>query len=376
MAASLKTRHFGRIPETGQSIEAWTLSGKNGLELEVITYGGIVTRILAPDDNGQRADVVLGFADLASYLTGHPYFGAIVGRVAGRITGASFCLDGSTFNLVENEPPNQLHGGAHGFDKKVWTATPMNNSAGEPSLCLAYRSSDGEEGYPGTVDVTVIYTITRDNVFLIESEATTDRATPFSLTHHSYFNLGGETAPSIMDHELVIHADTFIPTDEQMTLCGRVEAVSEQGNGFRRFRSLASALPYLSKNHGDLYVLRKPLPDSVNVQLMPAAKLLHSRSGRILDVSTTETHLQLYTGVALDGSMIGKTGTPYNRHAGMCLECQGYPDGANAPNLGNIILRPGQPRRNVTAYAFSTTKDPGFCRDVSLSCFSQIRSRL
>lgn len=334
------------------------LRGRGGLELEILTYGGIVTRLFAPDHNGDRADVVLGFNDLESYLAGHPYFGSITGRVAGRIAGASFHLEGKNYTLARNEPPNHLHGGIHGFDKKIWTATPLEDPRGS-SLRLAYRSQDGEEGYPGTVDVTVTYTVTEDNVFVIETEATTDRPTPFNLTHHSYFNLAGESAGSITDHELQVYADAFIPTDEHMTLLDRVESVSGRNNDFRQPRRLAAAIPLLFHNHGDLYAIRKAVSNGAGRKPEPAARLLHPRSGRVLEVSTTETHLQFYTAAALDGSLRGKSGVPYGRYAAVCLECQGYSNGANAPELGNIILRPEHASRQTTTYKFSTIAGNG-----------------
>lgn len=358
MALSLNSRPFGFLP-TGESVEAWTLTGSGGLVLEVITYGGIVTRLLAPDRAGVLADVVLGFNDLDSYLAGHPYFGAIVGRVAGRITDAAFNLEGETYELARNDPPNHLHGGVQGFDKKIWAATPMYGPDGALSLRLTYRSPDGEEGYPGTVDVTVTYTVTDDNVFLIETEAVTDRPTPFNLTQHSYFNLGGEGVGSIADHELQINADESAVTDEHMTLLGRIESVIDHNNDFRQPRSLGVAIPLLFQNHGDVYLIRNAVPDDHNPKPVPSARLVHPGSGRVLDVSTTETHLQFYTGAFLDGSLIGKSGIAYARHAGVCLECHGYPDGANTPSLGDIILRPGQPQRQITAYAFSTADTDG-----------------
>jgi aldose 1-epimerase len=353
MAASLKSRAFGFLP-AGESVEAWTLTGRGGLVLEVITYGGIVTRVLAPDRNGRLDDVVLGFNDLDSYLAGHPYFGAITGRVAGRITGAEFNLEGKTYTLTRNDPPNHLHGGVQGFDKKIWNAAPMNGPDGAPSLRLSYRSPDGEEGYPGTVNVSVTYTVTRENTYLIETDAVTDCPTPFNLSHHSYFNLAGETSGSIADHELQIHADEYVTTDVRMTLLSRVEPVRERENDFRRPRRVGDALPLLFKHHGDLYLLRKPVGNNPGLNLVPAARLVDPGSGRVLDVFTTETHLQLYTGALLDGSLIGKSGTAYARHAGLCLECHGYPDGVNAPGLGDITLRPGHHLRRATAYAFCT----------------------
>jgi aldose 1-epimerase len=354
MAATLNSRVFGYLAGTGGAVEAWTLNGQGGLVVEVITYGGIVTRLLAPDRDGHLADVVLGFNDLDSYLAGHPYFGAIVGRVAGRITGAAFSIDGALFRLPQNDPPNHLHGGVEGFDKKIWTAIPESRSDGAPSLRLIYCSPEGEEGYPGSVNVSIIYTVTNDNTFLIETEAVADRPTPINLTHHSYFNLAGEAAGCVTDHELQVLSDEFVITDEQMTLLGRVESVTNRHNDFRQPRRLGDVIPLIFQNHGDLYLVRKNTPDVGLSNLAHVAQLIDPYSGRLVNVFTTETHLQLYFGAALDASLIGKSDTPYIRHAGICLECHSYPDGANHPGLGDIILRPGHPKCQTTAYAFST----------------------
>jgi aldose 1-epimerase len=324
------------------------------LLLEVITYGATITRLLVPDRYGRLADVVLGFDKLESYLTSRAYFGAIIGRVAGRITDAFFNLDGATYKLSQNDGANHLHGGVRGFDKKVWGATPISHPGGACSLRLDYQSPDGEEGYPGTLNVSVTYSVREDNVLLLQTEATTDRPTPLGLTQHSYFNLAGEGAGSIEDHELEIHSDEFVLADERMTLLGQVRSVAESGNDFRRPRRLSEAIPLLFQNHGDLYLLRRDARGGLDSGLVPAARLVHHGSGRVLEVSTTETHLQLYTGTALDGSHPGKSGVPYLRHAGICLECEGCPDGASPSTLDDIILRPGNPQRQTTAYTFSS----------------------
>jgi aldose 1-epimerase len=353
MPLPLTVRNFGSLPD-GNPVEAWTLSGRGGLVLEMITYGATVTRLLAPDRNGHLADMVLGFNDLDSYLASGAYFGAMIGRVAGRITGAQFNLAGRTYKLTQNEAPNHLHGGREGFDKKAWTATPVKNPDGAPAVRLTYRSPDGEEGYPGEVDVAVTYTITDDNVFLVEVEASTDHPTPFCPTQHSYFNLAGEGEGTILDHELQIHSDEFVLIAENRTLLGEVASVTRWNNDFREPRILRDAIPLLFQNHGDLYRIRSGTRDCPPMRPVKIARLGHPGSGRLLEVSTTETHLQLYTGAFLDGSLTGKSGVPYRQHAGICLECENYPDGANASSLEDIILHPGTPRRGITAYAFGT----------------------
>jgi aldose 1-epimerase len=330
-------------------VEAWTLTGRGGLELEAITYGGIVTRLLAPDRNGNAGDVALGFNDLDSYLGGHPYFGAITGRVAGRISDAAFTLDGNTYRLARNDPPNHLHGGVEGFDKRLWKATPVDREDGAPSLRLNYHSPDGEEGYPGNVHVAVTYTVTHQNEFLIETEAASDRITPLSLTHHSYFNLAGESSGSIADHRLEIFASEFVPVDEYLTLTGRLEATARHGNDFLKPRRIGDMIGQLFKGHGDLYAL----PQRTGSELRLAARLEDPASGRVMTVSTTERYLQFYTGSHLNGARKGKSGVAYAPHAGVCLECEGYPDAANAARRSDILLHPGQNQRHATAYAFS-----------------------
>ncbi len=343
------SRPFGTLP-TGEAVTAHTLRGADGLVLECLNYGGIVTRLLAPDRAGRLADLVLGLDNLASYLAPHPYFGAIAGRVAGRVTGARFTLDGRSRPLVANDAPNHLHGGLRGFDKHLWRAEPVSRPDLSPSLRLSRLSPAGEEGYPGNVHVSVTYTVTPDNTFLIETEARTDAPTPFSLTHHGYFNLSGHDSGPVHGHTLQVHADAYAPADEFMTLLGRREPLAP-ANDFRSPRLLGEAISGLHQHHGDLYFLP---PVSSGSAPRPAATFSDPASGRILTVTTTEACLQLYTAASLSGALVGKDGHRYARHAGLCLECEGYPDGANTPSLGDIILRPGRPRRQTTAYRFTS----------------------
>ena len=348
MASPIGSRSYGNLA-SGESVEAWTLTGRGGLALEAITFGGIVTRLLAPGQNGSLDDVVLGFNDLDSYVAGHPYFGAITGRVAGRIAGAAFTLDGRTYQLARNEPPNHLHGGVVGFDKRIWRASPVSRADGAPSLRLTYRSPDREEGYPGNVDVAVTYTVTDDNVFLVETEATSDRTTPLSLTHHSYFNLAGEGSGSVADHRIAIFADQFVPVDEYLIPTGRLESTKLHGNDFSEPSRIGDVIPGLFQHHGDLYAL----PEHGKQERVPAARLEDPGSGRTVTVSTTERYLQFYTGSHLNGNRAGKTGKPYAPFSGACLECHGYPDASNAAFRDDTLLHPGETQRHATAYAFS-----------------------
>lgn len=353
MVPSIKSLSYGTLP-SGKSVESWTLTGLGGLALEVITYGGIVTRLLAPGRNGELEDVVLGFDNLESYLAGQCYFGAITGRVAGRIKGARFTLEGRQYDLARNHPPNHLHGGIEGFDRKIWTASVAHRADGAPSLRLTYLSPDGEEGYPGNLEVTVTYTVTGDNVFLIESEAVADQITPLSLTHHSYFNLAGHNSGSIEDQWLQIFAEEFVPLDEHIALTGRLQPV-DSSNDFRSPRRLGDAIPSLAHRHGDMYALRAGSEDKP----APAARVIHAASGRVLTVSTTNPFLQLYTASHLEGPILGKSGALYSRHAGLCLECEGYPDPSNAALQNAILVHPGKTQRHITAYAFSVAGESG-----------------
>lgn len=335
----------------GRIIQAWLLTNTSGCALEVIEYGGIVTRLCMPDREGKMADVVLGFDALEPYFTGHPYFGVIAGRVAGRISGGRLSLDGKTYELARNDSPNHLHGGVEGFDKKVWAAEPVVRADGADSVCFTLVSPDGDQGYPSCVTARVTFTLTDRNEFIFETEVSSDRTTPASLTHHSYFNLAGESTGPTTGHELQIFAETFAPTDTAMTLLGRRAPVAEGGD-FRQPRRIGDVLPRVLGAHGDLYFVNRPDDDHSTLQL--AAWVRDPASGRVMTVSTTEDCVQFYSGVGLDGSLIGKSGTPYGKHHGFCLECEGYPDAVNVPSLGDILVRPGIPRRHTTVYAFST----------------------
>lgn len=351
MAPSINSQSYGRLP-SGEPVELWTLTGRGGLVLRAITYGGAVTGLLAPDRNGRMDDVVLGYDSLEGYLAGKFYFGAITGRVAGRIPNAAFTLEGETYHLARNDPPNHLHGGIEGFNKKLWNAAAIDREDGAPSLRFTYLSRDGEEGYPGNLDVAVTYTVTDDNVFLIGTEASADRPTPLSLTHHSYFNLAGHAAGSIADHAIEIFAEEYVPLDENIALTGQLKPVHGD-NDLRQPRLLADAIPHFFARHGDMYAL----PAHADRQPARAARVTHAASGRQLTVATTESFLQLYTGSHLEGEIAGKGGAIYGRHAGLCLECEGYPDPSNRALRSCVLVYPGSPQRHATAYAFSIAGD-------------------
>jgi aldose 1-epimerase len=346
----MNPRPYGSLA-SGETVEAHTLKNSSGASAEVLSYGGIVTSLRMPDRQGRLADVVLGFNDLGSYLSGTAYFGAIIGRVAGRVSGGRLSVDGRTYDLNRSSGANHLHGGRRGLDKRVWS---VRRSADGRSLRLSYLSPDGEEGYPGNVQISVTYTLTDSNEFIIESEATSDQVTPLSLAHHSYFNLAGEGSGKIFDHELQIPAGEFVPTDDSMTLSDGRRQVDGQGADFRKPRRLAEALPTLFKAHGDIYLLRASGdPEPTEPKL--AARVTEPGTGRVLRVFTDESCLQFYSGAALDGVLVGKSGNRYGPHSGFCLECHGYPNASGLAAFGDILVRPGRTQRRRTVYAFSTT---------------------
>lgn len=347
--------HFGTTPQ-GKKIERFSLvDPTTQASVDIITLGAIITSIRVPDHRGNLADVVLGFDSLDDYLNPHPYFGAVPGRVAGRITGARFPLEGKIYELAPTDAPNHLHGGPHGFDRHVWQAQPIIRADGAPSLQLTTTSPDGDQGYPGTVHASVTYTFTPELNLIVEMAATTDRATPFNLTQHSYFNLSGENSGTTLDHTLEVSAQRYAPTDDRMTLLGHSESVTGFANDFSTPRRLGDVVNSLHQKHGDLYFLRDALRMDAPRDLQWVARLRDPASGRQLNVHSDEDCLQFYTGVSLDPSIIGKSGHAYGPFAGVCLECEGYSDGPNAPALGDIILRPGHSIQRTTHYTFSAT---------------------
>ncbi len=345
-------RNYGRLP-SGEAVDEYTLSNSRGLSAKVITYGGIITELHVPDRHGKSADICLGLPLLDGYLAGHPYFGCITGRVAGRLTSGKFTLDGRSYSLAINNGPNHLHGGDIGLDKRIWSSETVMHSSGADALRLSYLSPDGEEGYPGNVLIAVTYVVTEANELTIEYEATTDKATLLSLTNHAYFNLAGEGSGRIDDHVLQIFSDEIAPAGEAMTLIDRREPVAGKACDFTKPRRVGDALPGLWNNHGDNYFLRAKPPGA---KLTPAARLSHPASGRILEIATTEPCVQFYSGSSLDGSCTGKAGKRYEKHGALCLECQRYPNAINAPHLGNTTLRPGETYRQTTVHAFSVEK--------------------
>ncbi len=358
--ASITKQDFGKMPD-GTTIEMYVLTNAKGMTAKIITYGGIITELHVPDKNGKLDDVVLGFETLDPYLKGHPFFGCITGRYANRIAKGKFTLDGKEYNLATNNGPNHLHGGEKGFDKKVWKAETVDLAYGV-ALRLRYRSPDGEEGYPGNLDVTVTYTLGPANLF-IEYEAKTDKATPINLTNHSYFNLSGaKSGKTILDHELWLNAGNITPTDATLIPTGEIKSVAGTPYDFRKACAIGTRIDQLPPEPAkklpggyDInYVIEPSERSDRALQLI--AKVREPKTGRIMEVRTTEPGVQLYTGNFLDGTVKGKGGVAYQKHAGFCLETQHYPDSPNQPKFPSTILKPGQTYKSTTVYNFTVEK--------------------
>lgn len=352
-ASGVGVEPFGTTDD-GRPVDRVRLTNPNGVEVEVLTLGGIVRSIRVPDRDGELANVALGFADLDDYATRSPYFGCITGRCANRIAGGRFHLDGVEHRLATNDPPNHLHGGTLGFDKRLWAAVPIRSTEGR-GVRLSYRSPDGEEGYPGTLDVEVAYRLTADDAIRIDYRATTDAPTVVNLTNHSYFNLAGEGNGDVLGHELRIDADRYTPVDATQIPTGAIEPVAGTPMDFRTPRAIgdrmAGAFDQLAIGGGGYdhnWVLDgggRPEPRSVALVIEPT-------SGRTLEVLTTEPGLQLYVGNLLDASLVCPSGRPYGPGAGLALETQHFPDSPNHPDFPSVVLRPGERFASTTIYRF------------------------
>jgi aldose 1-epimerase len=356
-AATVARQSFGHLAD-GREVTLYTLQAKSGLRADIMDFGGTVVRLLAPDRNGKLADVVLGFDHAADYATKSPYFGALIGRVGNRIANGSFALAGKTYTLPTNNKPGghpcTLHGGTIGFDKVFWHAEPAE-CEGEPALKLEYTSRDGENGFPGNLEVQVVYSLTKDNALRIDYRATTDQPTPVNLTNHSYFNLQGEGADTVLGHQLTLHARRYTPVDVGLIPTGELAPVAGTPFDFTRPHAIGERIgqdnSQLGYAHGydHNFVL-----DADAGTLALAASVYEPTSGRVLEVLTTEPGLQFYSGNFLNGTLTGKSGKSYRFRSALALETQHFPDSVHHPDFPNILLRPGQVYRSTTVYRFST----------------------
>ena len=344
MKANVKKSSFGKLPD-GTAVDLFTLTNANGLVAKVANYGAIITELHVPDRQGQLGDIAFGFDNLEQYLKGHPYFGATIGRVANRIAGSQFTLDGQTYKLAVNNGPNSLHGGLKGFDKVVWKATPQKGA----SVKFTYTSADGEEGYPGQLEVAVVMALTDANELRLDYTATTDKPTPVNLTNHSYFNLAG--AGDVLAYELMLTADHYTLSDASLIPTGEIKPVKGTPMDFTTPQPIGSRFSQLKATpvgYDNNFVL-----NSGGKALALAARVFDPRSGRVMEVHTTEPGIQLYTANFLDGSLTGKGGFVYRQHSAFCLETQHFPDAVHHPNFPSIILRPGQTYRHTTVHRFA-----------------------
>lgn len=350
---AIREDDFGELGD-GRRIARFTLDSPGGLRAQIASYGGALLSLWAPDRAGRLDDIVLGFDDLAGYVAGRGYLGALVGRYANRIAGARFVLDGTEHHLTANEGPNHLHGGVRGFDKVVWAATPHSTPAG-PALELAYTSAHGEEGYPGKLSVRATYTLEPD-ALRVDYAATSDRDTIINLTNHTYWNLAGHAAGAILDHRLVLAADRFAVIGPGLIPTGELRAVDGTPFDFRQAAALGARIDHdddqlnLAGGYDHSFAIDPP---AAGGQLRRAAIMLDPASGRALEVLTTEPAVQLYTGNQLDGAR-GKAGAIYRRHTGFCLETQHHPDSPHQPTFPTTTLRAGASYQSTTLYRFAS----------------------
>jgi aldose 1-epimerase len=343
---------YGKMPD-GTQVDLYTLAGSGGMEARIITYGGVVVSVMAPDREGKRGDVVLGMDSLDGYRSETAYLGALIGRYGNRIGHGQFTLEGRPYNLPKNNGDNTLHGGPQGFDKRVWQAREASGAEG-PALELTYISRDGEEGFPGTLTARVLYTVTARNELKIDYTATTDKPTVVNLTNHSYWNLSGAGEGDILGHEVIINASRFTPTDAGLIPTGELRPVAGTPFDFRRSTAIGARIdrPDDQLKYGSGYDQNFVL-DKGSGGLTKAAEVYDPKSGRAMEVWTTEPSVQFYTGNHLNG-IHGKGGKVYNARGALCLETQHYPDSPNKPAFPSTELKPGATYRTTTVYRFFT----------------------
>jgi len=345
MKAGITERSFGTFEQ--KPVTEYTITNAHGMQVGVINYGGTVTKLFAPDKNGNMGDVVTGFESLDGFLQkGDPYFGALIGRYGNRIANGKFTLDGKPYTLAGNDHGNSLHGGNKGYDKVYWNIS----KTGDSSLTLSYDSKDGEEGYPGNLKVQVVYTLSADNSLKIDYTATSDKATPVNLTNHCYFNLSAGKDSTILNHELMLNADKYTPVNDALIPTGKIDAVKGGPMDFTTAKTIGKDLASVKGGYDHNWVLNKN-----GDALEKVATLSDPGSGRVMDVFTTQPGMQFYTGNFLDGTLTNtKNGQKYVKHAALCLETQHFPDSPNQPSFPTTILKPGETYKQTTIYKFTT----------------------
>jgi aldose 1-epimerase len=351
-SAAITKAPFGKTAD-GKLVDLYTLANKSGFEVKISTLGATLVSLKVPDKNGKYANVILGFDSTENYVKGVPFYGATIGRYGNRIALGKFTLDGKAYQLTVNDGPNSLHGGK-GFDKRLWTAQPIEGKDG-PAIRLTYVSADGEEGYPGQLTVHVTYTLKADNSLAIAYEATTTKPTVVNLTNHTYFNLTGDPKNTILNHLLTLKADRFTPVDKTLIPTGELRSVKGTPLDFTKATVIGARIEAndeqlkFGRGYDHNWVLNS------SGKLATAAIVEEPTSGRVLEVKTTEPGIQFYSGNFMDGKPAGK-GTVYNHRTGFCLETQHFPDSPNKPAFPSTVLRPGQTYHSETVLVFRTVK--------------------
>lgn len=338
---------FGTVG--GRKVSLYTLTNSNQVRVRITNYGAIITSILVPDRQGRFGDIALGYPSVDGYVSNNPYFGAIVGRYANRIAGGKFTLNGKVYQLAVNNGKNSLHGGLKGFDKVVWEPGVIADTT-RAELVLEYLSRSGEEGYPGTLKVRVTYSLNEHNEFTTLIEAETDQATPVNLCNHTYFNLS-EADTTILGHNLTLYSDRYTEVNDELIPTGQLPPVLKTPMDFNNSQRIGDRIDQVKGGYDHNYVLKK-----TPGELAMAAQLFDARTGRQLEILTTQPGIQFYSGNFLDGTIRGKDGKVYSKHYGLCLETQHFPDSPNQPSFPNTILRPGEKFSEKTVWRFSVLK--------------------
>jgi aldose 1-epimerase len=352
--SKMQKQGFGKT-EDGRPVDLYILNNESGVQAAITNFGGTIVSLKVPDRSGKLADIVLGYDNVSEYANGKSYFGAIIGRYGNRIAHGKFVLGGVTYTLAKNNGENHLHGGNQGFNKRLWTAKDVSGDAG-PALELSYVSKDGEEGYPGNLSVRVVYTLTNHNELKIDYSATTDKSTILNLTNHSYFNLAGEANGDILQHQIVINADRFTPVDATLIPTGELRKVKGTPFDFSTLTAIGERIDNddeqlkFGKGYDHNWVVNAGKPG----ELALAARVYEPKSGRVLEVWTTQPGVQFYTGNFLNADVHGKGGKTYGFRSALCLETQHFPDSPNHPDFPSTVLEPGQQYHSITVYKFST----------------------
>jgi aldose 1-epimerase len=336
---------YGKMPD-GTAVSLYTLTNDKGMRVKLTNYGAITVSVEVPDKAGKVTDVTLGYDTLDGWLKSTSYFGATVGRYANRIAKGKFTLDGQTYTLATNNGENALHGGIRGFDKVVWDAEPVK-TADSAGVKFTYLSKDGEEGYPGNLKVTAVYTLNNANEFKAEFSATTDKATVVNIAHHTYWNLGGPAAGDILGHLMMINADKYTPVDAGLIPTGELKDVAGTPMDFTTPHAIGERIAQVEGGYDHNYVLRAGEPIHL------AAKVVDPKSGRVMEILTDQPGVQFYSGNFLDGTVTGKGGVVYKKHYGFCLETQHFPDSPNKPTFPSVVLKPGETYKHIMIHKFS-----------------------